>query len=101
MTIKADMNLYELAQAISLLKLKQDADQHWKYLAVNEDLALKRTDSHILDDFVKEVAIMAEKMEAGISPNAFLTAAMRKELALSPKCEHALSSPLEEVSNPS
>ena len=82
MTIKAEMNLYELAQKILLLKLKQDSAQHWKYLAVKEDLADKRAGSHILEEFVKEVAIMAEKMEAGTSPNAFMTPEMKKAVGI-------------------
>ena len=82
MTIKAEMNLYELAQKILLLKLKQDPAQHWKFLAVKEDLADKRGGSHILEEFVKEVAIMAEKMEAGTSPNAFMTPEMKKAVGI-------------------
>lgn len=82
MTIKAEMNLYELAQKILLLKLKQDSAQHWKFLAVKEDLTNKREGSHILEEFVKEVAIMAEKMEAGTSPNAFMTPEMKKAVGI-------------------
>lgn len=82
MTIKWPSNLYELAQTILLLKLKQDTAQHWKYLAIKEDLADKREGSHILDEFVKEVSDMAEKMENGTSPNAFMTPEMKKAVGI-------------------
>jgi hypothetical protein len=83
MMIKWPTNVYELAQTIALLKLKNDPAQRWKYVAIKEDLEAKRQDSHILEDFIKTVVEMAEKMEAGISPNAFMTPVMRKEYAKS------------------
>jgi hypothetical protein len=80
MMIKPTVTTYELAQNIALLKLKQDPEQRWKYIAVKEDLAAKREDSHILDEFIKTVIDMAEQMEAGVSPNTFMTPEMKKSI---------------------
>ena len=98
--IKPNITTYELAQSILLLKLKNNKATYWKYLAVKEDMLEGNTESHIVDDFVKSVIEMAEKIESGISPNAFMTPAMKKTAGLVETISTTVETPAE-TSNPS